>query len=97
MIDLPSVDWIVEIGLALYTFGFVLSLIVWIGFCVMASLERFLWPEKEPTLFLRVLTWNEKLASKNLSDYRATLEGKNVPASEEIDYLPGGQSPIGGE
>jgi hypothetical protein len=97
MNNLAPIDWIVEICIALYTFGLVVGLIVGVGFFVVATMERILWPEKESTLFLKLLIWNETLASKNVSDYQAIFREKKLSASEEIDYLPRDQSLIRGE
>ena len=86
--------WVVKIGFLLSAVGFVLGGILFIGFSILAVVEKWLQPEKEPTLWLKLLQWNERVARYQLSVAIGNIERyknldfrRNLSESDEIDYL----------
>ena len=86
--------WVVKNGFLLWAIGFVLGGIFFIGFSILAEVEKWLQPRKESTLWLKLLQWNEKVARYQLSVAIGNMERynnldlrKNLPESDEIDYL----------
>ena len=74
--------------------GFVLGGIVFVGFFILAVVEKWLQPGKESTLLLKLLQCQERIARYQLSVAIANMEvynnlysRRNLSESDEIDYL----------
>jgi hypothetical protein len=86
--------WVVRNGFLLWAIGFVLGGILFIGFSILAEVEKRLQPGKESTLWLKLLQLNERVARYQLGVAIGNMERynnldfrKNLLESDEIDYL----------
>lgn len=74
--------------------GFVLGGILFLGFFILAEVEKWLQPGKESTILLKLLQCQERIARYQLSVAIANVEAynnldsrRNFSESDEIDYL----------